>query len=106
MRACRKYVFVTVSSKVRASLRSSVTRGLAGCTFHLQECVSLGLLMLADDPPHGEDARATVLAGPGGLADVREVVRSRFDGTHDVAVAHGRALTDDHVAKVRLTSAP
>src|SRR3978361_2388264 len=32
MRALRKYVLVTVSSNVNASLSSSTTRGLTGCT--------------------------------------------------------------------------
>ena len=43
MRACRKYALVTVSSKVNASLSSSTTRGLTGCTGFAPLFDSLGL---------------------------------------------------------------
>jgi hypothetical protein len=62
--------------------------------------------MLADDPPHREDAGATVLAGPGRLTHLLESARTRFErveSAHDIGVADDLALANDHDGKVRLT---
>lgn len=60
------------------------------------------LPMLADNPLQREDARPTVLAGPGRLAHLRERARSVVNGSLDGFVVDGLALTDDHKDKVRL----
>src|SRR5690348_6491327 len=95
MRACRKYVLVTVSSNVRASLRSSTTRGSTGCTFYLQEGVCC-LLMLAHQGLDREDARRAVLRGACLAAHAPDGPGAVEDRLRDVAVADDAAVADDH----------
>src|SRR3712207_3761967 len=106
MRAFRKYVLVTVSSRVRASLRSSTTRGLTGCTSHSQ--FSLGIAvgtdraMLAHEIAEGADAVAARAAGPGLPGDVGHAPGAVGDGLEDVAVGHDVAVAHVHSSRLSL----
>src|SRR4051794_19697797 len=112
MRALRKYVLVTVSSKVNASLSSSTTRGLTGCTSDSQFSfgrgaglgagVALGRAlgsdraMLAHEVAEGTDAVAAGAAGPGLPGDVGDAPGAICDGLEDVAVGHHVAVAHVH----------
>src|SRR4051794_12944280 len=102
MRALRKYPLVTVSSKVRASLSSSTTRGLTGCTRHFQFSLggSLGSdgAMLAHEVAEGADAVAAGAAGAGLAGDVGHAAGAVRDGLEDVAVGHNVAVAHVHGA--------
>src|ERR687889_227391 len=105
MRAFRKYVLVTVSSKVRASLSSSTTRGLTGCTSHSQFSLGFSLgtdrAMLAHEVAERADAVPAGAAGPGLAGDVGDAAGAVGDGFQDVAVGHHVAVA--HVHSSRLT---
>src|SRR3954452_12177633 len=103
MRALRKYPLVTVSSKVRASFRSSTTRGLTGCTGHSQFSLdgSLGSdrAMLAHEVAEGTDAVAAGAAGAGLPRHVGDAPGAVRDGLEDVAVGHDVAVAHVHGAE-------
>src|SRR4051794_35725352 len=110
MRAFRKYVLVTVSSKVSASLSSSTTRGLTGCTSHFH--FSLGRMlfgtalgsdrtMLTHELTEGADAVATGAPGAGLPGDVGHAAGAVGDRLEDVPVGHHVAVA--HVHGTRLT---
>src|SRR5215218_3082502 len=110
MRALRKYVLVTVSSKVSASLSSSTTRGLTGCTGHSHFSIGrIGLgtalgtdrAMLTHQIAEGADAVAAGAAGTGLPGHVGDAAGAVGDGLEDVAVGHHVAVT--HVHGGRLT---
>src|SRR3954451_25217402 len=100
MRALRKYVLVTVSSNVSASLSSSTTRGLTGCTSDSQFSagrlaglaagVALGALgsdraMLAHQVAERGDAVPAGTTGPGLAGHIGHAARAVGDGLEDVA---------------------
>src|SRR5215216_6063056 len=96
MRACRKYVLVTVSSKVRASLSSSTMRGLTGCTNHSPGRSINDRAMLAHQLAQRRNAAAAGPAGGGVAGDVGHAAGPVGDGLHDVAVGHDVAVADEH----------
>src|SRR5215218_1597848 len=98
MRALRKYVLVTVSSKVNASLSSSTTRGLTGCTSHSQLFFSLGTdrAMLAHEVAQRADAVSAGAAGPRLAGDVGDAAGTVGDRLEDVAVGHHGAVAHVH----------
>src|SRR5688572_17152037 len=100
MRACTKYVLVTVSSNVSASFSSSTTRGSTGCTDSLLIDKGRGLNMLAQDLMDGEDARAAVLPGARPLTHLRHAAGALVPGLGDVARRHHAAMADDHVLRL------
>src|SRR5512139_1355870 len=96
MRACRKYLLTTLSSKVSASLSSSTTLGSAGRMGRLRALGNLGCHMLAHQASHREDAGATVTARAGGPAHLGQGARTGVDGRRDGRVVDHVAVTDDH----------
>src|SRR5687768_2319096 len=97
MRACRKYAFVMVSSKVSASLSSSTTRGLTGCTgCHLLSSVGCDRASLAHQFAQRGDASAADPAGTGLAGDVVDAAGAVGDGLDHVAVCHDRAVAHVH----------
>src|ERR1700712_935997 len=100
MRAFRKYVFVTVSSNVNASLSSSTTRGLTGCTGHSQLLLSLGTdrAMLAHQVAQRTDAVPAGATGTGVAGDVGDAAGTVGDRLEDVAVGHDVAVAHVHGA--------
>jgi hypothetical protein len=97
-------VFVTVSSKVSAEFRSSMTRGLAGCNVDLRQVGT----MLTHQPLEGEDARTAVLTRPRGAADGRQRPGAVADRLGDGPVGDDATVADDHgrlpsAVDVRLT---
>src|SRR5688572_12702320 len=96
MRACRKYVLVTVSSKVSASLSSSTTRGLTGCTRDSQFSLGHDRAMLAHEVAERADA---VSAGPPRTrlsCDVGHAPGTVGDRFEHVAVGHHGAMAHVH----------
>src|SRR5690349_17527561 len=110
MRALRKYVLVTVSSNVNASLSSSTTRGLTGCTSDSQFGLGVELrrdggvplgsdrAMLAHQVAQGGDTAPTGAAGPGLARDVRDAARAVGDRLEDVAIGDDGAVAHVHGA--------
>src|SRR5688572_7291200 len=97
MRACRKYALVTVSSKVNASLSSSTTRGLTGCTgCHLLSSVGSDRASLAHQFAERADAAAADAAGAGLAGDVVDAGGAVGDGLDHVAVGHDGAVAHVH----------
>src|SRR5919112_861755 len=96
MRACRKYVLVTVSSNVRASLNRETTRGLTGCNVDLRRQGGDGPLMLAQQPLEREDARAAVTARAGGPADPGQRPGTLVDRARHRLVVDDPAVAHDH----------
>ena len=89
-------MLVTVSSKVSASFRRSMIRGLAGCTFHLHESDLIVWHMLAQQSLEREDAGSAVSAGSGRLAHVGDRSSALVDGAGDLLVVDDYAVADDH----------
>src|SRR3954447_20610717 len=98
MRACRKYALVTVSSKVNASLSSSTTRGLTGCTGHLFDSIGRNRARLAHQFAQRADASAAYPAGTGLEGDVPDAAGAVGDGLDHVAVGDHGAVADVHGA--------
>src|ERR1700754_294299 len=59
--------------------------------------------MLAQQPLHGEDAAATVSAGAGRLAHLRERASAGVDALEHLAVADDLTVADDHKGEATLT---
>src|SRR5690349_16862195 len=110
MRALRKYVLVTVSSNVNASLSSSTTRGLTGCTSDSQFGFGIELgrdggvplgsdrAMLAHEIAQRGDAVSARAAGPGLARHVGDAAGAVRDGLQDIAVGDDGAVTHVHGA--------
>src|SRR3954462_10307056 len=111
MRAFRKEVLVTVSSNVSASLSSSTTRGLTGCTSDSQFSsdrgaglgagVALGALgsdraMLAHQVAERGHAVPAGAAGAGLAGHVGHAAGPVRDGFEDVAVGDDGAVAHVH----------
>src|SRR4051812_34437824 len=103
MRALRKYPFVTVSSKVKASFSSSTTRGLTGCTGHFQfslDTLGSDRAMLAHEVAQRTDAVATGAARSGVAGDVGHAPGAVRDGLEHVAVGHHVAVAHVHSSRL------
>src|SRR3954447_1047098 len=111
MRALRKYVLVTVSSNVSASLSSSTTRGLTGCTCDSQFSVgrgaglgagvALGALgaeraLLAHEVAARGHAVPAGAAGAGLAGHIGHAAGPVRDGLEDVAVGDDGAVAHVH----------
>src|SRR5690349_735745 len=110
MRALRKYVLVTVSSNVSASLSSSTTRGLTGCTSDSQFGLGVELghhgggalgsdrAMLAHQVAQRADAVAAGAAGTGLAGDVGDAAGAVGDRLEHVAIGDDGAVAHVHGA--------